>query len=76
MKDKALEIANWLEAGEVERYDIDEASAMIRRLVKELDENQRTIDGDKRLIDLLYTKLQNVKPSDVYKNQEKIDTSE
>ena len=37
MKDEALKLADWLDDGEVERYDVDEASAMIRRLVEELD---------------------------------------
>ena len=37
MKEEALKLADWLEDGEVEKYDIDEASAMIRRLVEELD---------------------------------------
>lgn len=36
-KEEALKLADWLEDGEVEKYDIDEASAMIRRLVEELD---------------------------------------
>ena len=37
MKEEALKLADWLDDGEIERYDIDEASAMIRRLVEELD---------------------------------------
>jgi len=40
MKEEALKLADWLEDGEVEKYDIDEASAMIRRLVEELDKYQ------------------------------------
>ena len=36
-REEALKLADWLEDGEVEKYDIDEASAMIRRLVEELD---------------------------------------
>ena len=40
MKEEALKLADWLEDGEVEKYDIDEASAMIRRLVEELEKQK------------------------------------
>jgi hypothetical protein len=40
---------------------VTKGAKMIRRLVKELDENQRTIEGDKRLIDLLYKKVRKEK---------------
>ena len=43
MKTEALKLADWLEDGEVEKYDIDEASAMIRRLVEELDNKQQCL---------------------------------
>ena len=43
MKDEALKLADWLEDGEVEKYDIDEASAMIRRLVEELDKQNPSV---------------------------------
>ena len=49
MKEEALKLADWLDNGEVERYDIDEASAMIRRLIEELDEkNYRILELTKR----------------------------
>ena len=43
MKEEALKLADWLEDGEVEKYDIDEASAMIRRLVEELDKWEKDL---------------------------------
>ena len=44
MKKEALKLADWLEDGEVEKYDIDEASAMIRRLVEEFDKQKEKSD--------------------------------
>ena len=50
MKKEALKLADWLEDGEVEKYDIDEASAMIRRLVEELDKQGSSIwDSTRRV---------------------------
>ena len=58
MKEEALKLADELNNHAFGYETAMKCQAMIRRLVKELDENQRTIDGDKRLIDLLYEKVE------------------
>ena len=55
MKEEALKLADWLEDGEVEKYDIDEASAMIRRLVEELDKKQQgLVEASAMLVNYKY----------------------
>ena len=59
----ALELAHYVNARETNNPHLKEAATMLRQL-------QRTIDGDKRLIDLLYEKVEKLQAEiDTYKSQ-------
>jgi hypothetical protein len=45
--EEALKLADWLEDGEVERYDIDEAVVVIRQLVAKLECYEKLTDASK-----------------------------
>jgi len=45
--EEALKLADWLQDGEVERYDIDEAIVVIRQLVAKLKCYEKLSDASK-----------------------------